>query len=218
MIHRLFPTCVLTQRLPLAEAVRTKIVSWLTELCHESIEHREARVPAEFYGLHQSPEIAPLLGLICREVDRYLYDELNFMRPTTTFYIGRCWPVIRFRNGGITHSHPGAVFSGVFYLQLPEGAGGIEFLKPFRTAADTLFKTPAHVLSTTVVQLDVGECDLCLFNSELMHRSRRGTIDHVPPVVAVAFDLFSMTDMHNVTGGIPHSQFLRELTSFFQSP
>ena len=111
------------------------------------------------------------------------------------------------------HFHAGAVFSGVIYLDLPAGAGGLEFLKPFRTSGDSLFKTEVSDLSTTVAAIDVRTGDMCVFNSELMHRARSGAEEQKEPVVAVAFDVFSSTDMRNVTGGLPHARFLRDLSS-----
>lgn len=138
---------------------------------------------------------------------------MGFVEAVTRFCIGRSWPVIRHASRGQTHFHVGAVFSGVAYLQVPDGTGGLEFLPPHRRLADGLFRQSADKRSdsTACVQLHAG--DLVLFHSEFMHRAAEGSplqggSESKDPLVAIAFDIYSTTSLKNVTGGLPHLEHL----------
>jgi uncharacterized protein (TIGR02466 family) len=80
-------------------------------------------------NLHKNPQYAPLLtevdttlGRISQEL-RYAKD--HFLKVTSM------WSIINPPgNGNRAHVHPNSLWSGVYYVQAPEGAGQIEFIDP----------------------------------------------------------------------------------------
>lgn len=80
-------------------------------------------------NLHKNTEYEPLLtevgstlGRISQDL-RYAKDQI--LKVTTM------WSIINPPgNGNRAHVHPGALWSGVYYVQAPEGAGQIEFIDP----------------------------------------------------------------------------------------
>ena len=79
--------------------------------------------------LHKSPEYADLVNKITEATDRMAselgYDDKYGMK------IGTMWSIINPPGGANrSHIHPGCMWSGVYYIQAPEGAGNIEFSDP----------------------------------------------------------------------------------------
>src|SRR5215469_11747141 len=142
MLKRLFPTIVLRRRLELPSSPVALLIQSLLREHLPQPGHTPVADASKFYGLHLESRFAHFFALLSSELKIALYDELGFSDTVTRFYIGRSWPVVRFREGGARHFHAGAMLSGVFYLQVPDGAGGIEFLKPYRFAADSLYRRP----------------------------------------------------------------------------
>jgi uncharacterized protein (TIGR02466 family) len=83
-------------------------------------------------ALHKKPEYAELLTHINHVTGRIsselCYATDHILKVTTM------WSIINPPgNGNRAHIHPGCIWSGVYYVQAPEGAGQIEFIDP-RTA------------------------------------------------------------------------------------
>ena len=79
--------------------------------------------------LHKSPDYADLVKKITEATDRMGrelgYDDRYGMK------IGTMWSIINPPGGANrSHIHPGCMWSGVYYIQAPEGAGNIEFSDP----------------------------------------------------------------------------------------
>lgn len=82
--------------------------------------------------LHKSAEYAGLVAQIGMATDK-LSEELGYSRDHT-IKIGTMWSIINPPGGANrAHVHPGCLWSGVYYIQAPEGCGNIEFTEP-RTA------------------------------------------------------------------------------------
>ena len=206
----LFSAYIARANLGLSVSAREQAVERALKLCLLPGDGRQlaSNIAHDF---HFDPAAMPLLPLIAGQVDELAYSVLGYTRSITRFYIGRCWPNVRFREAGKMHFHAGAIFSGVLYLQVPIGAGGLEFLKPFRTAADSIFRQANNSYTASIASMSVSSGDLVLFNSEFSHRAAAGSAESDQPRVLIAFDIFATTDVENVTGGTPHSDKMMSL-------
>lgn len=214
--NSIFPSHVFHRAVALDSVTLDNSRVFLEAMYQECTKVGEAYDPASFYGLHLCEPLAPLLRHIALVLDELLYDILGFNRNMTSFHVGRCWPVIRTNAAGTSHYHNASVFSAVYYLDCPPSAGGLQFTSPVRTRADTLYREGAE--GRMFWEHGVNSGDLIVFNSELVHRALEGHSVSSSPLMAVALDLFSSTDMRNVTGGAPHSQYLRSLADLRAHP
>jgi uncharacterized protein (TIGR02466 family) len=82
--------------------------------------------------LHKSPNYSDLVGLINASTARLAEDQ--GYAKSHVIRIGTMWSIINPPgSSNRAHVHPGCLWSGVYYIQAPEGAGNIEFFEP-RTA------------------------------------------------------------------------------------
>jgi uncharacterized protein (TIGR02466 family) len=80
-------------------------------------------------GLHKNPEYQLLLGHIDSATGR-ISNELGYATDHA-LKVTTMWSIINPPgNGNRAHVHPGCLWSGVYYVQAPEGAGQIEFIDP----------------------------------------------------------------------------------------
>lgn len=214
IVQGIFPTFLCRTRVRIPSRVRAASV---THLLAAAGPKSAARITVDDArpDLHRDGALHPVFKLVARSLRRILYQELGHAPTVTRFYIGRCWPVIAGAEAGAgpMHVHAGATYSGVLYLQLPPGAGGIEFARPFMSAADYIYK--ARLRDETriyhVVRPRTG--DLLLFSSQLSHRALPNEGRTSMPRVAVAFDLFAMTSIDDLSGGIPKARHLMEISA-----
>lgn len=80
-------------------------------------------------ALHKDPAYQPLLtevdGMLARISKELCYAKDHALKVTTM------WSIINPPgNGNRAHVHPNSLWSGVYYVQSPEGAGKIEFIDP----------------------------------------------------------------------------------------
>jgi len=79
--------------------------------------------------LHKSPDYAELVAQIKIATDM-MSKELGYATDST-IKIGTMWSIINPPgSSNRAHVHPGCLWSGVYYIQAPEGAGNIEFIEP----------------------------------------------------------------------------------------
>jgi len=82
--------------------------------------------------LHKSPNYSDLVTLINASTAR-LSEDQGYAKSQTV-KIGTMWSIINPPgSSNRAHVHPGCLWSGVYYIQAPAGAGNIEFIEP-RTA------------------------------------------------------------------------------------
>jgi uncharacterized protein (TIGR02466 family) len=213
-IHRLFPTFVFQASLDIPHEIRLAAINHVLSITKEVSGGEFRRVTADktIQTLHLEPEMRELIEIVSSQIYQFLYDEMKYSPSVTSFYIGRCWPTVQsFGGEGALHFHAGAVFSGVLYLQVPQGSGGIEFTKPFKTAADNIFKTEFSDFTCPNTSLDIEANDLLLFNSELWHKALSNSREQNEARVAIAFDIYSMSDIRNISAGLPYVSFLRPI-------
>lgn len=79
--------------------------------------------------LHKNEEYAGLVGHIKNATQR-ISDDLGYSKKHE-ITIGTMWSIINPPgSSNRAHVHPGCIWSGVYYIQAPEGSGNIEFIEP----------------------------------------------------------------------------------------
>jgi uncharacterized protein (TIGR02466 family) len=162
--------------------------------------------------LHLDPRLDPLLAVLFPPIRWFLYELLHFDPQVTEFFMGRCWPVVQSTGGeGGLHAHSGGALSGVFYLETPAGSGPLEFHKPLRCSFDHLHKKALSPLTFDKVSYAATRHRLLLFPSDVKHQGMANAEGTVGVRVAIAFDLYSMTDITVPYGGIPQARNLKPI-------
>jgi uncharacterized protein (TIGR02466 family) len=210
-----FPTIVFYEDLPLDPAVKQGVMDAIRERAAIVLATHETDTVTAFNApndLHHDPRVAPLFEVFRPHLQHFLVDILHIDTEQIEFYVGRCWPVVGGDDeGGATHIHNGGIFSGVYYLQVPEGAGAAEIYKPYRTPHDSLAMTELSELTYQRAEYPAVENRLMLFSSALQHRRLPRTEPSETDRVAIAFDLYTMAAIEASGSGAPHYKYFEKL-------
>ncbi|MGZ9128993.1 MAG: TIGR02466 family protein [Candidatus Binatia bacterium] len=80
-------------------------------------------------ALHKKPDYEPLMLEINSALSR-ISDDLTYSKDQV-LKVTSMWSIINPPgNGNRAHVHPNSLWSGVYYVHAPEGAGKIEFIDP----------------------------------------------------------------------------------------
>lgn len=133
-----FPTTIFQIDIPNAKALNTKLLSNIYTEQERDLKGISRSNFTELGGwhshndLHKVAEYADLVGLIGRATAQ-MSEDLGYSSGHH-ITIGTMWSIINPPgSSNRAHVHPGCLWSGVYYIQAPEGAGNIEFIEP-RTA------------------------------------------------------------------------------------
>jgi uncharacterized protein (TIGR02466 family) len=92
-------------------------------------------------NLHKTPEYAELVESV-ETAGKLISDDLSYHK-SYPLRIGTMWSIINPPgSANRAHIHPGCTWSGVYYIQAPDGCGNIEFIDP-RT--ENLMYQPRYV-------------------------------------------------------------------------
>ncbi|WP_158966844.1 TIGR02466 family protein [Chachezhania sediminis] len=130
-----FPTLVYSTKLQDTDAMNRDILAAIQDerdRDNQGIERSNFRSLGGWHShnnLHKDPKFQRLTRRaeqMCAGISSDLgYDRNRFLEVTTMWSIAN--PP---GSSNRAHIHPGALWSGVFYVQAPEGAGQIEFIDP----------------------------------------------------------------------------------------
>jgi len=168
-VIRLFPSFVWKARL--GSEVRAAVRAAILE---EVAAERGAAVPEagqvwqSRHGLHRLPALQPLVGHVRAGVELVL--ELLRVE-SAPFEITGLWVNVAAPGGAVRmHNHPNNFLSGVYYVQVQEGADSISFHDPRPQAAvvrPPVTELTAYNADQMVVRVEEG--DLLVFPSWLSH-------------------------------------------------
>ena len=168
-VIRLFPSFVWKARL--GSEVRTAVrVAVLEEVAAErgTSDPEAGQVWQSRHGLHRLPALEPLVGHARAGMELVL-DLLRV--GSAPFEITGLWVNVAAPGGAVRmHNHPNNFLSGVYYLQVQEGADSINFHDPRPQAA--VVRPPVTELTaynTDQMVVRVEEGDLLVFPSWLSH-------------------------------------------------
>lgn len=157
------------------------------------------------HTLHLDPRLDPLFATLTPPIRRFLFEQLRLEEEGTEFYVGRCWPFVHPDDPDQDEHSGDASFSGVFFLEAPEGSARVEFLKPVLSSYDFLPKrelTGATYRSATYAG---AKHRLLLFSSEIPHRFVvEAPVSGAQPI-GVAFHLYGMVDVRGSSSGMPNA-------------
>ena len=169
-VLRVFPSFVWKRKLATAAraAVRAAI---LEEVAAERVgasDPEAGQVWQSRHGLHRLPALAPLVGHLRAGV----VQVLELLRVgTAAFEITGLWVNVAAPGGAVRmHNHPNNFLSGVYYVQVQEGADTINFHDPRPQAA--VVRPPVTELTaynTDQMVVRVEEGDLLVFPAWLSH-------------------------------------------------
>jgi uncharacterized protein (TIGR02466 family) len=169
-VIRLFPSFVWKTRLG-SEARAAVRAAILEEVAAERVgasDPEAGQVWQSRHGLHRLPALAPLVGHLRAGVVQVLEHLRVGAAP---FEITGLWVNVSAPGGAVRmHNHPNNFLSGVYYVQVQEGADTINFHDPRPQAA--VVRPPVTELTaynTDQVVVPVVEGDLVVFPSWLTH-------------------------------------------------
>jgi uncharacterized protein (TIGR02466 family) len=210
-----FPSVIFFEDFELESALRDGVLEAVREKTAQLMETTGGQVTASNASndLHLDTRVAALFGVFGAAFKEFFISELGIDPDGAEFYVGRCWPVIQSEEGfpGGPHVHHGAVFSGVFYLEVPEGSGALQFSKSNRSPYDHLDKREFNSLNYQTTEYPAQENRLIVFSSDLVHRRLPKSSSGDVPRTAIAFDIYSMVDIKMKGGGMPHYELLRRV-------
>jgi uncharacterized protein (TIGR02466 family) len=169
-VLRLFPTFVWKAQLARGayEDINAPIHAALKQLAPHTDQPAPGTMWQSDHGLHKRPSFAGL----ARAIDRAVADVLAFLKVGyDAWEITGCWANVAVPGGWHRmHSHPNNFLSGVYYVQVQEGADTINFHDP--RAQTSIVRPPVTELTgfntdQVVVQVTVGT--LLLFPAWLSH-------------------------------------------------
>jgi uncharacterized protein (TIGR02466 family) len=130
-----FPTHIFQIDLPEPEELNNKLLNLIyaeRERDQKGIER--SNIPAlggwhSHNELHKSADYKDITQLIGAATDK-ISDDQGY-DPNYKMKIGTMWSIINPPgSANRAHVHPGCLWSGVYYIQAPAGAGNIEFIEP----------------------------------------------------------------------------------------
>jgi uncharacterized protein (TIGR02466 family) len=142
-----FPTLVYSFQQADPEALNTRLLELIygeQERDQAGIQRSNFRALGGWHShndLHKNPEYAELVDSILT-AGKLVSDDLGYHKGYS-LRIGTMWSIINPPgSANRAHIHPGCTWSGVYYIQTPEGCGNIEFIDP-RT--ENLMQQPRYM-------------------------------------------------------------------------
>ena len=137
--------------------------------------------------LHKLPELAPLFSY----VTRMAYNAADSIKLRKNFAIMESWVNINRSRQCMNHQHThGGVFSGIFYLKVPEGSGQLFLVNPAINSmwqGISLIETPTQYTSESIF-VNPKEGSIIIWPSYLPHAV--GTNNHDAERISIAFNLY----------------------------
>jgi uncharacterized protein (TIGR02466 family) len=169
-VIRLFPTFVARWRLAgeTRAAVQRAILGELGALREGQGDLEPGQVWQSRHGLHALPALAPLVGQVrhgVAQVLAFLHVEAAPLELTGL------WLNVAAPGGAVRmHNHPNNFLSGVYYVQVQQGADTISFHDPrLQTAIVRPPVTELTAYNTDQIVVTVEEGTLVIFPAWLMH-------------------------------------------------
>jgi uncharacterized protein (TIGR02466 family) len=198
-VIRLFPSFVWKTRLgsEAGGAVRVAILDEVSAERAGTADPATGQVWQSRHGLHRVPALEPLVGHIRLGVEQVLAFLHVGKAP---FEITGLWVNVAAPGGAVRmHNHPNNFLSGVYYLQVQEGADTINFHDPRPQAA--VVRPPVTELTaynTDQVVVRVEEGALLIFPSWLVHSVDPNRSDRVR--ISASFNAMFSTYAETMSG------------------
>ena len=137
--------------------------------------------------LHRLPELAPLFNY----VTKMAYNAAESISLQKNFAIMEAWANINSSRQCMNHQHThGGVFSGIFYLKVPEESGQLFLVNPAINPSwqgASLVEKPTQYTSESIF-VNPKEGSIIIWPSYLPHAV--GTNNHDEERISIAFNLY----------------------------
>lgn len=123
-------------------------------------------------------------------VEKYSFEFSNFSQTRKCYGLDNAWINInRYKDSNIKHCHPSSLFSGVYYVKVPEGSGNIVFENPAMNMMQYDWGSPVMYNKYTSHTMSIGvrEGLLLIFPSWLYHYVSPNSNDEER--VSIAFNI-----------------------------
>jgi uncharacterized protein (TIGR02466 family) len=180
------------------EAVKPAIHAWRLQDEEGIVRSNVKRVSSwhSVLDLHHRPELQPLVSEILATATA-AFSSLGY-DPAFEPAIDNMWAIVSPKYGfNRSHTHPGVLWSGVYYVQAPEGSGRIYFSDPRQQALVLTPRfapdSPRQPESWSEVYFEPIEGRMLLFPAWLVHEvePNMSTVDGPPgDRISLSFNLF----------------------------
>lgn len=187
----LFPSPVWSGPLPTLAASRPEMLEYVLTMRERDPGLKRSNVlgwhsPDQ---LHREPLFRPLADLVEALVGTEIANDLALDVVAERYRVRAMWAIVNPTHAhNHLHRHPGYLFSGVYYLQVPGQAGSLNFHDP---RADVRMLRPRFAADTTftnfLVRIQPEPGLLVLFPSWLPHNVDPNLSPE--PRVAISFDI-----------------------------
>jgi uncharacterized protein (TIGR02466 family) len=181
-LHTLFPTPVYKNNINYI--LNDQELDYINSVKDTNIQDNGTLQNGEHYVLDK-PVFKGLKQLLQKELDIYAREVFKY---SCDLYITHSWLNVN-PNGTahFSHTHVNSVFSGVFYIELPENSSGLTF---FNDRKPMFHITPNEFNSfnSEFWTLDMKQGDVVLFPSEMYHEvaTNKSTTERI----SLAFNSF----------------------------
>jgi uncharacterized protein (TIGR02466 family) len=196
--HLLFPTVVQTTDIENAAALNEKLLEGVAALKEQIPNTKPDDWACTVYTtLHSEIDLfsidpfSELKSIALREVSRYT-DTMHMHAPLPNLRVLDAWINIYGKGDSQEmHIHQNSVFSGIYYIQAPEGCSAVMFRS---TDADTMMdppKTAVDEINSTDVMVPAVAGQMIIFRSYLRHSVLANMTE--TPRISLAFNI----DIHD---------------------
>ena len=186
--HYLFPTKILMSEDSDYNSYKENLIEWmrLYSLDNETVTKSNNggyQSPDNFYLERSfSPYMNRISELIVSTINYYIDDEISQLHENQ-LSVSNMWFNINYKNSyNVSHTHPGCVLAGVFWVQCPQEVSPITFNCCDDFARATYEKYTSH-------SFDPKEGQMVLFPAHVPHRV---DINHTKQTrISIAFNLWA---------------------------
>lgn len=174
-----FSVPIYVEDLPGGAALCEQLLPFLYKLSEGRVKHQPMVTGNSYSGsnspdlaqyLFRFPEMQPLYSLINDRASRYAH-ELGIDTTRENLFLGRSWVNILGQGGRIEpHNHMATIFSGAFYLKVPQQGMVLRFTDPKQAVRkDPIYVGRGTPFNLGSVDYPVVPGRLILFPGYLMH-------------------------------------------------
>ena len=215
-----FPVTVYYNDMPAAIEINKKIIPYVLKISQGEDYKVNSKSVAGYVGaglykhsfLHKHKELKELFVWLTEQVMVYAKRHKVDLEKHK-LYIGRAWLTKTEKHGSILlHDHGYAIFSGVYYLQAPEGAGALELTHPIDNAHGYI-QTSRIYENFTHTDYQAVEGRVVIFPSYIKHATLRNSGDGER--LSISFDVFGIAMEGNTIPPAP-DDLVKELDKYYE--
>ena len=176
-ILEFFPNAVQISTVPDADALNRALLEPIDEIRRTTPNSKPREWAGNLYttsenrnDLQEDPAFADLASFITGEANNFANIHKLFL-PNETVIINKMWLDIYELNHSMDlHNHPNSIFSGVYFIKIPENSGLFAFDSP---SSESMIMPPiktSNEYNMRQASYEMREGELLIFNSYIKNR------------------------------------------------